>query len=319
MRSSVWVCVAAVALVVSACTGSSTTPETSDDGQSTASTTSSLAIPVSTSDSIQDGPSNPLLDGLSLVSSVSAGRMIDDQRPDAIVQHGVDGDGDSPNLLAPVERFFTGDDSDVLLNLVDTAESEMLNPAGSLFVFQIEGLELLETTHEKLTSSDRAFSWNMMQRGLAGNPGGQWKMSLVNESDGTVKAQCVVRDEANRLIRVNSSAELLPGEPSTISCVFDDAKNELLIDVDGRADQPSAVVRKPVDGVEVVVFDPASGIALEQFGDSNPQGGRTCGGLVPDGIGNAVTIGNKPACGVSLDADDQFQGEIAIARVWKSL
>jgi hypothetical protein len=243
--------------------------------------------------------------------------MIDDKRPEALLQHGIAGGGDRPDPLAPVERLFSGDDADIVVNLVDQAESEDLNPAGSVFVFQIEGLVLTEAGYEALASSGEDRSWNLMQRGLAGNPGGQWKMSLVNESGGAVKAQCVVRDQANRLIRVNSSGELRPDEPSAISCLFDDTRNELLVDVNGRTDQASAVVWKPSHGAEVVVFDPANAIAEEEFGDSNPTGGGTCGGKLRDGIGNAITVGNKPACGLTLDSEDRFRGRIERALIWK--
>lgn len=279
---------------------------------------STTVLPATTSTTTSTSVVEPaLVDGLSLVSSVSPGRIVDEVRPDAILQHGIEGGGDGPNPVGPVGRDFTGDDADIVVNLVAAGESDDLNPAGSVFVFQVEGLTLTKTAHELLVTNDSRLSWNLMQRGLAGNPGGQWKMSLVNERSGRVKAQCVVRDEANRFLRVNSSTEIRPGEPSAISCFFDDRKNELSVDVDGRTDQASAVVRKPVDGTEVVVFDTTRGITEEEFGTSNPNGGGTCGGALPDGIGNTITIGNKPACGVTLEADDRFQGRIERALIWK--
>ncbi|MFW2381691.1 MAG: hypothetical protein ACN4GZ_08040 [Acidimicrobiales bacterium] len=309
---------AMIGLIVVACSTTSNSASgapTTEVERVTTTSRSTSTVPTSS----EERPASSFLEGLTLVSSVSTGQMIDTQRPGAILQHGVAGDGEPANPLGPTTRLFTGDDSDIVVNLVGGDESDDLNPAGSRFVFQVEGLILRETSYEKLSSATRPFSWNMMQRGLAGNPGGQWKMSLVNEAGGRVKAQCVVRDEANRLIRVNSSTEILPDQPATVSCIFDDMKNELIVDVDGRTDGASAVVNRAVDGVEVVVFDPEAGIADEGFGDSAPQGGGTCGGALPSGIGSVITVGNKPACGIALAPEDQFQGEIAVARVWRLL
>jgi len=308
---------AMIGLIVLACstTSDSTTGATVTEVEPvTTISRSTSTVPTSSG---EEPPTSSFLEGLTLMSSVSTGQMLDSRRPEAILQNGVAGEGEPANPLGPATRFFAGDDSDIVVNLVDTDESDGLNPSGSRFVFQVEGLVLRESSYEKLSAANRRFSWNMMQRGLAGNPGGQWKLSLVNEPGGRVKAQCVVRDEANRLIRVNSSTEILPDQPATVSCIFDDAKNELMVDVDGRTDGASAVVNKAVDGAEVVVFDPARGIAAEGFGNSAPQGGGTCGGALPEGIGNAITVGNKPACGISLAPEDQFQGEIAVARVWR--
>lgn len=249
------------------------------------------------------------LDELRLVSSVSVGKLIDFVRVDAELYQGLEADGDTALDSRPDGRFFTGDDDDILVNPVSTLESADLNPNGSVFAFEVDGLLLLDPTFQKIQTSPDRLSWNVMQRGLAGNVGGQWKLSLVNEADGSVNPQCVVRDEENRFMRVNATVEIVPNQPARVTCILDDVANELSVAVDGVPAGSTRRVRKAVGGQEEIVE--------EEFGDSNPNGGATCAGLVEAGVGNVITVGNKPACGATLTDDDRFQGEISTARIWK--
>ena len=300
-----------VFVMLAAACGSSE-PETEAISESTTATTTITTTTASTTPTTEAPPETIGIEGLDelvLVSSVSAGKMIDIVRPDAVLRHGLAADGDQPLDSRPDGRFFTGDDDDVLVNSVGEAESETLNPNGSLFAFEVHGLVLLDPTYNKIQTSTERLSWNVMQRGLAGNVGGQWKMSLVNEADGSVNPQCVVRDEENRFMRVNATVEILPNEPIRVTCILDDSTNQLSVAVNGDMAGTSRRVRKAVGGQEEVVD--------EEFGDSNPNGGATCAGLVESGIGNLITVGNKPACGATLTDDDRFQGEISVAKVWK--
>ena len=296
-----------VVMLAGACTGGSAAVDPTTTTQAATTTT---ALETTTTTELLGGPIGIVgLEELRLVSSLSVGQLIDSERPDAVFQQGLDGSGDEALESRPDLRFFTGDDSDIVVNVVSPEESATLNPNGEMFVFEVDGLLLLDPTYNKIQGSADRLSWNVMQRGLAGNQGGQWKLSLVNEADGSVNAQCVVRDEENRFMRVNSNVALLPNVASRVSCIVDDAMNELRIAVDGMPAGTTTRVRKAVGGVEEVVD--------EEFGDSNPNGGATCAGLLEDGIGNIISVGNKPACGATLTDDDRFQGEVAFARIWR--
>jgi len=304
-------------VVAAGCTGSTAEPVV------TTTTTEASTTTTTEDPRLFDGGevlSVPELEGYDLVLSMSAGKMIDNQRQDAVgIGLGMDRSGEGPDLERSVERVFSGDDSDIVVVPVAPVESQTLNPAGTQFAFQAVGVVLDGAQHDILTAGGSSFSWNVIQRGLAGNPGGQWKMSLVVEGDGSVKAQCVVRDEENRLIRVNSSSEIEPDVEATITCLFDDRTNELRVDLNGRLDAVTDVVRKNVDGREAIVFDPSEDVLDEAFGDSDPNGGATCAGEVPEEIGNIITIGNKPACGITLTDDDRFQGTIRLVQLWKRI
>ncbi len=308
---------AAVMAMGASCTGS----ENAVEPTTTVPPTTTAPTTPTTEAMLFEAPEVPELDvlqGFELVSSISAGKLLDNIRTDATdIGMAIDRSGDGPDADRPIERRFTGVEEDVVVVPIGSQESDRLNPAGAQFAFQAVGVVFDDAEFDAIARADIRLSWNVMQRGLAGNNGGQWKMSVVNESDGSVNAQCVVRDEENRLIRVNSSVGLEANTPSTLTCIFDDRTNQLRVDVDGVTDSTSGVVRKNINGVETIVYDRLVGVLDEAFGDSNPSDGGMCGGDLPEKIGNVMTFGNKPACGSALTDDDRFQGTITAVQLWK--
>jgi len=142
-------------------------------------------------------------------------------------------------------------------------------------------------------------SWNLMQRGFANNPDGQWK-TQIDVAGGKVYAQCIARDgrgDANGgVVTKRSNVEIVAGVQHTVQCEYDDGGKILKVTVDGTTETKTA---------------PAGFLTV------NPMGTTAClGGNVS--LGNVITIGNKPACGnAPLTPDDPFQGTVYYAEVQK--
>ncbi len=224
-----------------------------------------------------------------VVSLIEPGPLVDKVRG-VEVAHGLD-DG-------PVDggRLFTGADSDVVVTEIGQDETNLFNPDGSRFVYQA----WVTLSHDQLAALQAADepSWNVMQRGFADAPGGQWKMSLVVVDD-EVQAQCVVRDQAGERLLVHSRFNFQPDLVTAISCLVDDLNNKLRIVVNEHAGD--------VDTAE----------ATESFGDVAPRGSAaSCW----ENAANQLAIGNKPLCGDgTLDEDDRFTGTIRQIRILKEL
>jgi|GEM_PF-5973387 len=237
-----------------------------------------------------------LCESYKAVSSISPGKLKDWQRTGALVEHGL---GDS--ALNTSARTFSGADNDIVRTVATSSESAKLNPNGGQFAYQAK---------VTLTAADLAAlaaasgpSWNVMQRGFSDSPGGIWKMSLVmSGTPKTPRAQCVARDNqpagpGRGTLRANSTYVLKAGVRATITCVVDDATNQIRVIVNGRTDD----------------YSPSGGQA--GFGNINPwSSGANCSQVVA----RSISVGNKPAC-PTITADDRFRGKIELARVLKGV
>ena len=227
------------------------------------------------------------------VSSISPGRHRDWRRPAALVTHAL---GEDP--LATSYRDFDGEDGDFVQSVVGQAESDRLNPAGGQFAYQAAILLTPAQLDELIAyrvAQGLSPSWNVMQRGFADAPGGQWKMSLTVTADGVPRAQCRMRD-GNGVWSppANSTFELVADRRMTITCVIDDEANTIRVIVNGRTD---AEAQTPAGFADV---------APEHFGDGCSRS-----------FAQTITVGNKPLCNTTLTDDDRFQGRIFLARVLK--
>ncbi|MDH3293304.1 MAG: hypothetical protein OER95_03170 [Acidimicrobiia bacterium] len=221
-----------------------------------------------------------------IVSVIEPGRLEDLVR-DKPVTHGL---GDDP---VDGGRRFSGADGDVVLATIGADESDLFNPGGGRFAFQ--AWLTLDRRELDALRSTRQPSWNVVQRGFADSPGGQWKMSLVTV-DGQVQAQCVVRDAAGEVLRVHSRYRFQPDAEVTISCLFDDVVNELSVVVNRQGGDRD---RSTDSG--------------RPFGDVAP---RPSGSDCRAEAAGLVAVGNKPSCGSTGPTDeDRFQGTIRQVRI----
>jgi len=229
-----------------------------------------------------------------VVSSISPGKLRDWRRSGALVEHRL---GDQ--ALDTSERRFEGHDDDNIRTKISAAESARLNPAGGSFAYQAR-ITLTGADLSKLASQSSP-SWNVMQRGFSDSPGGLWKMSVVMAGTPKVpRAQCVARDNQPKgptrgKLSANSTYELKAGVAATITCVVDDATNQIRVIVNGRTDN----------------FSPTGGEA--GFKNINPTStGTNCA----QEVAQSISVGNKPHCSNIRD-NDRFQGTIHSARILK--
>lgn len=228
-----------------------------------------------------------------VVSSIAPGRLKDWRRPNAGVYHGL-GNG----ALGTSERYFGGQDNDLVTTSVSSVENRTLNPDGGQFAFQA-AVTLWDTELAVLSDTPNP-SWNVMQRGFANSAGGQWKMSLVmaGQPNKLPRAQCAMQDGDGHVKRVNSTYVLQPGVKATITCVIDDKDDTIRVIVNGRTD---AAASAPVG-----------------FGDVDPyHAGSSCW----QKVARTIAIGNKPLCisekTKTLTPDDRFRGRIQNVRILK--
>ena len=254
---------------------------------------------------------------ISLIDAVGPDDLL---RPSANIALGLDGNGASPTATenGVDYRIFEGEDDDVIVT--DASEAPELAPNGGKFGYRVR-FRLAEADLEFLQDSGGGVSWNLMQRGLFGDPGGQWKMSIVGQTNTSrVRVECLSSHfpGTSDNLRATSSLDLSTVTITdgftpwlTASCFMDDS---------GNAGGPGS----GEDGLQVVVAGVGDDEVLGgDVGTVLPSGTATCGGgtalnttLFPGGIGNVVTVGNKPACSSANDNEDAFVGHVDFAEVW---
>jgi len=166
-------------------------------------------------------------------------------------------------------------------------------------------------------------TWNVVQKGRSGNPGGQWKMQII-ERNGQAYLQCVIQDGVNG--QIDATAWGQPFEFNKIhyaTCVVDRRKNLLKAIIENEEDNGKPFRNNPTatatnaNGV-VIADERRRGVMPAGFGDIAPMSGA-CGASNP--YGQTVSIGNKPVCPGSdfdkLDSSDQFVGKIYQIKVEK--
>jgi len=258
------------------------------------------------------------------ISFVDVNTLTDVRRSGVDVAVGLDGNGSSPTGTenGTTFRTFGGDDDDVVVMDVDGAAG--LAPDNKKMAWRVR-FRLTESDLQTLEDAGAGeLSWNIMQRGLADDSGGQWKMSIVSQADDSVRVQCVTQTApgASNRLQVDSAFDI-----STMSIVNGMTPwiTATCFSDDSGQSQGNGVTG---DGIQVVVNGVTSAeVVGTNTGTIDPAATGTCNGnnspfslsttLFPDGIGGVVTVGNKPACWNPNDADDRFQGDVDYAEVFK--
>lgn len=255
------------------------------------------------------------------ISFIDAAVPQDLLRPTANIALGLDATGSSPTGSdnGNAYRVFEGDDDDVIVT--DASNAPVLAPNGGKFAWTVRfrlpqsSVEFLEDAGDNGSPN---VSWNIMQRGLFGDAGGQWKMSLVTSTNSDrFRVECIsgVQAGTDDNIRATSSVDLstLPIANGltpwiTATCIMDDTG-----DANGAGTG---------DGLQVVVDGVVDPEELNtDFGVSLPLDTARCRNIpldpvmFPGGIGNVVTVGNKPACSIPNTNDDAFIGHVDYAKV----
>lgn len=249
------------------------------------------------------------------VSNIDLVSLVDNRRTWANVAVGLDGNGSTPT--GQNYRTFQGQDDDIVV--VSAANTAGLAPNGLKMAWRAK-FRLSAADMQTLSDAGAGgLSWNVMQRGLADDPGGQWKMSIVSQQGPEVRVQCVTRDgsggEASTL-RVDSGFDLAnnhdPSKWFVATCFMDDS---------GQSQGPNG----KGDGIQVVVNGTTTPEVVKTgLGTVNPSSPQMCGSgipldptLFPGGIGSVYTVGNKPYCNGTSLGDDRFVGDIEYAEVFK--
>ncbi len=253
------------------------------------------------------------------ISSVSVENLIDFRSSNAHVAVGLDGNGTTP--VSGPYRVFEGQHDDVVV--VDVANRAGLAPNGKQMAWRAR-FRLAEADVQALYASpDGSVSWNIMQRGLASDPGGQWKMSLL-KTGGKILVQCVTQD--GRPGGIDRQSQVSPVDIGalpitngftqwiTATCFSDDSGNAQ--DANGmRGDSLQAVVNG--NASDRKIFPEGVGEFI------NPSSTNQCANGIPlaadfnKGIGYVYTAGNKPFCDGSPLGDDLFKGHLDHVEVFK--
>lgn len=261
------------------------------------------------------------------ISFIDAVPPIDWRRQWASITIGLDGNGSSTTQNG--YRAFDGQDDDIIA--MSASNTAGLEPNGKKMAWRVKfrlATADLATLQAAGSNGNPNISWNIMQRGLASDPGGQWKMSVVSQSGSdAVRVQCVTGDgtpqsggkmQVDSAFNITTQAAPINGFTPwiTATCFADDS---------GLSQGAGGVTG---DGLQVVVNGTTSAEAVfTGLGTITPSATGMCtsnnGGtpldptLFPNGIGSVVTVGNKPPCWSSNTVDDAFVGHIDYAEVFK--
>ena len=187
---------------------------------------------------------------------------------------------------------FTGTDGSIVAVQVD-ANPDAFRPTGGELRWEVE-FSMNATEISALTSFANP-TWNVMQRGFFGNPGGQWKIQIIKQGT-QAYPQCTAKFASEAAAkRVSASLPIQADQAARVICTFNAATNELTTTYRNES------VTETVTGNDTLA----------------PTGSTSCTtSPSSERLGDVVTIGNKPACS-SINADDAFRGVIYEAAVSK--
>ena len=255
------------------------------------------------------------------ISFIDASTPQDFRRPAENIAFGLDGNGVVGSATENGNAYgdFSGDINSVIV--ADASNAPELAPNGSKQIWRVR----FRIAQAELTTLQQAngISWNLMQRGLASDPGGQLKISLIAQPNSSaVRVECFASDfnGPNDNIQTISSFDISTlGIAAngftpwvTATCAMDDT---------GNAAGPNTG-----DGLQVIVNgvgDPEEFDA--DFGELLPSATNVCGAnggimldpnLFPGGIGNVLAVGSQPPCSNVNPADDFFKGHVDFAEIW---
>ena len=96
--------------------------------------------------------------------------------------------------------------------MTDASNAPILAPNGGKMAFRARfRLETddLQFLQDSGNNGNPNVSWNVMQRGLADDPGGQWKMSIVSETNSNrVRVECITSQFAGQSDNIRATSRL---------------------------------------------------------------------------------------------------------------
>ena len=253
------------------------------------------------------------------ISFIDASTPQDFRRPSENIAFGLDGNG---NVQAGSDNgnafgIFTGADGDIVVT--DASNAPELAPNGGKQAWRVR-FRLAQVDLEFLQDESQ-ISWNLMQRGLADDPGGQLKISLIAQPDNSVRVECFASDFAGATDNIRTVSSFDVAAQTITNGLTPWMTATCLMDGTGNADGPGTA-----DSLQIVVNGIGDPEELDgDFGELLPSAPNRCGfgtgteldaNLFPGGIGHVVTVGNKPACSSSNTNDDAFIGHVDFAEIW---